>query len=911
MDSNQTRFQLVLGRDDWARCTDGSGAPIFSSAAEEFSWHGARSEVTLGVRLNVFHSAPGNVPPTLDQRRGAGQDRFGNFYWIAGSGTELLVNSAGSGLTTHFWTSNDELGPSCGAAGCARAGSVFKACQAPTPPAPLRFSGLTVTERHYLIAGVVEPAGFVVFDLFHGGPPRRFVWPAAIPFAPFAMAPAPGGGVWILDRANARLWELDRAFATVGRNQAQVPLGTREAFGPVQGAPASPAACAPAVFPAGISLEMASPLGSIDAIALAPLPDGSVLLLDGDGGGAFSLIHRFGESGEMGSPVSLDIVLELLEPEDRAGFALRGFDMAFMAVEQTPFGSRQNTLYVAGANGDQAWAFTVAYGAAQLVLTPLAEYYPMRQFGGRGLIAGPGLVSYDSLDRWVPLVTQKRPRYQVAGTIFTKVFDGKQPDCVWHKLVMDAAIPGETAVEVFSRAHNDPAYLAIQEWMPEPTPYQRGDGCELPWVTEAPGLGAWELAFQRAKGQYLQLMIVVSGSGRTTPRLRALRAYYPRFSYRDHYLPAVYRQDMQSASFVDRFLANIEGFFTSTEDRIATVQALLDARSAPADALDWLANWFGAALDPAWTERKRRLFLENAAQFFEMRGTVPGLLAALRLALEDCADARIFQPDVNVRTGVRIVEGFSTRILPAGMWADQAAGAGIPVQLRTTMWTPSQGAADLDQRYATGLQLPAGTAYPIAVASTDAQFAAWTAFSLATLGFVPARPDAASNLWAIFLGTRYGVVSALNAVYQSKYLSFFDVPFPSALPRQAQPLLDWYQFQGILLVAAAAHRFTVYLPLAPGDAQSTDAQRATADLARRVIELEKPAHTVYDIQFYWAFFRVGGARLGEDTVLDQGSRAAQVMLPAVLGDTYTGSTYLSCELPGEPRPRPFLKQRSC
>lgn len=118
MDSNQTRFQLVLGRDDWARCTDGSGAPIFSSAAEEFSWHGARSEVTLGVRLNVFHSAPGNVPPTLDQRRGAGQDRFGNFYWIAGSGTELLVNSVGTGLTTHFWASSDELGPSCGAAGC-------------------------------------------------------------------------------------------------------------------------------------------------------------------------------------------------------------------------------------------------------------------------------------------------------------------------------------------------------------------------------------------------------------------------------------------------------------------------------------------------------------------------------------------------------------------------------------------------------------------------------------------------------------------------------------------------------------------------------------------------------------------------------------------------------------------------
>jgi hypothetical protein len=75
--------------------------------------------------------------------------------------------------------------------------------------------------------------------------------------------------------------------------------------------------------------------------------------------------------------------------------------------------------------------------------------------------------------------------------------------------------------------------------------------------------------------------------------------------------------------------------------------------------------------------------------------------------------------------------------------------------------------------------------------------------------------------------------------------------------------------------------------------------------------LEKPAHTSYEIKFYWAFFRVGDARLGEDTVLDSGSRAPQLLLPAVLGDTYTGSTYLTCELPGEPRHRPFLKQRSC
>ena len=906
MDSNQTHFQMLLGLENWAGCTDDTGSPILNSPAREFSWNAARAELTLGVRLNVFHSAPGNVPPTLDERRGAAQDRFGNFYWIADSGAELLVNSIGTGVTTHFWASNDEI-----AAGCGSREGGFGFCQTQPAAAPLGFSGLTVTEQHYLVAGVLEPAGFVVFDLFHGGPPRQFVWPAAIPFVPYDMAPAPGGGVWILDRANARLWALDRTFAVIRQNQAQIPIGERaEAFSPADGT--LPPVCPPRTFPAGISLEMASPLGSIDPIALTALPDGSVLFLHSDPADQFSKIYRFRDGWQVGSPVSLDGVLSLLEPEDLPGFTLRGFDFAFIAVEQTPKGQRQNTLYVVGENGDQSWAFTADYGSDQLLLTPIAEYYPMRQFGGKAVIVGSSQIFYDSLqDRWVPLIIQKRPRYIVQGTLQTKVFDGKQPDCVWHRLILDADIPGDTSIQVYSRAHNDPSHLAVQDWTPEPGPYQRGDGSELPWVDEAPGLGAWELLFQQAAGQYLQLMIVLSGNGRVTPRVRALRAYYPRFSYLDRYLPAVYRQDQQSASFLDRFLANIEGFLTTTEDRVAAVQALLDARSAPADALDWLANWFGVALDPAWTDTKRRLFLRYAAQFFEARGTLPGLTMALRLALEDCADQSIFQSSAFVRTGVRIVEKFSTRRLPIGMLQDSPAVSGLPVTLKTNLWTPSQGAADLDQRYRDSLQLAPDAVYLTSVPSTDALYGQWTTFSTTTLGFVPAQPDSTSDLWPTFLRSRYTVISALNTVYQSSYLSFSDVPFPSALPRQPQPLLDWYQFQGILLIDAAAHQFIVFLPLAPADAQSTTAQRSKMSLAQRVIELEKPAHTAYEIKFYWAFFRVGDARLGEDTVLDYGSRAPQLLLPAVLGDTYTGSTYLTCELPGEPRHRPFLKQRSC
>src|SRR4029453_14804583 len=105
----------------------------------------------------------------------------------------------------------------------------------------------------------------------------------------------------------------------------------------------------------------------------------------------------------------------------------------------------------------------------------------------------------------------------------------------------------------------------------------------------------------------------------------ALRVWYPRFSYLDRYLPAVYREDASSASFLDRFLANFEGILTTIEDRIAAAQIFFDVARATPDPLDWLAQWFGVALDPSWDDNRRRLFIRHAMDFFATRGTIRGL----------------------------------------------------------------------------------------------------------------------------------------------------------------------------------------------------------------------------------------------------------------------------------------------
>ena len=791
VDANGTRHHLLLGQADWERCS-GYGT----------TWDPERVEVTLQPRIFEFVAAPRDEAPDLSSRRGGARDRYGNWYWIAPSQVEILVNSSGSGNTRHYWASSDEIL----SATRAELGDFQRVAAA--PPAPLVLSGLTITEDHYLVVGVLNPPGLLVFDLFASGGPIQIGWPRELVFNPFDMAPRPGGGVWILDRTNKRYWGLDRRLNLLAGAMEGVPLSI------------------------------------VDPIAIEALPDGTIMILDP------ASIYRYRAAEQIGESVPTDIVRSLIDLSSQSEIRLAGYDFAF-----EPTSSR---LYIVSSTGNQAFAFFAAFSTDQLVLTPLPLFLPMRLFAGKGIEVGGGQPYYDFADRWIPLIEQRRPRFVTQGVIESPVLDGRDPDCVWHRLMLDACIPDQTTVVVATRAANDTTELSLTDWQPEPRPYLRGNGTEQPFVPgrQADGAGTWELLFQQARGRYAQVQLTLLGNGRSTPRLHALRAYYPRFSYLEHYLPGVYRAEATSAAFLDRFLANTEGFYTALEDKIASVEVLFDARSAPADVLDWLTSWLGAVRDPAWDERRQRLFIEHAPELYQYRGTLRGIQMGLQLVLGTWTDDAIFDESVyrcELVSNIRVIEQFRTRQASSAALGDPTSiGATAP----DTM--PAEGIVDA---------------------------------------------------WRDFVARRYRRVSALNQAYATAWQSFDQVPLPDAgspIPAGAQAA-DWNQFNAIVLrMRNAAHRFSVIMPISKQTQGNSDAHNQVRDLATRVVNLEKPAHTIFDVRFYWALFRVGGVRLGIDTVLDQGSRAAQLLPPLVLKGGYLSEGYLAPAFPQDVTDRTIL-----
>ena len=49
-------------------------------------------------------------------------------------------------------------------------------------------------------------------------------------------------------------------------------------------------------------------------------------------------------------------------------------------------------------------------------------------------------------------------------------------------------------------------------------------------------------------------------------------------------------------------------------------------------------------------------------------------------------------------------------------------------------------------------------------------------------------------------------------------------------------------------------------------------------MVSRIVQLEKPAHTAFEVRSYWDYFRVGEARLGIDTELGEDARFVAIVL---------------------------------
>ncbi len=568
-------------------------------------------------------------------------------------------------------------------------------------------------------------------------------WPdTALPtpgFQPWRIAAAPGGGVWLLERGSGRLGRLSGCVQPARPAADYAPATFRP--DPENPTPPALTMVEGVVWPAG-----ERPQG------LALAADGTLALLSwvGDGESRLRLLDL--QRGTLGQPQTL-------------GGAAFAYSIDWLAEGRV-------AARVPGRRDAPVWVPRVAPAGA-VVLSPTGDIYPLSAEAEEAPFAhrlddppryplGGGAV--EPLFRLSVSNLARRGEAANFSAGAMHLVDSGDQQTVWHRLFAEARLPAGCGLLVWLGASAEPSPETVLEWHPHlfgevaedtlpagplPRAVWERQPSELPGH---PGLGAWgppeagraglwtaliQRRLQRVRalaGRYLWVRVAFHGDGRESPELAALRAYGSRFSYRDQYLPRLYRESefgaaaerpgeaaasfdtlladaldgaavpgalraplglgeaarvqvltaarlwqlrdgraswtlrreaeaivayrpqATPADFLERLLGNVEGVFTTLEDRVAAAHLASDPVVVPEESLDWLGGWIGVAFDAALPESRRREWLIRSSELARYHGTRRGL----RLALDIASDGGVRGGEIVVLEGFRMRRLMST-----------------------------------------------------------------------------------------------------------------------------------------------------------------------------------------------------------------------------------------------------------
>lgn len=426
---------------------------------------------------------------------------------------------------------------------------------------------------------------------------------AASGFVPWRLAASPDGGVWVLEQSSGRLARL---------SGSPLPLGPFVDYAGTVFRP-NPENCHPPTL--RLLDGPVWPVGE-RALALACHPAAGLALLSWVGDGEARLRR-------------LDTRTERLQ----AAFELVGARYAY-ALEWID--ATQLVVRLPGRGDAPAFHLDVADEAHRI--PPGGEIYPLADDAIEAPFAhrldgpphyprelAPGQRGTAPLHRLsIANLARHGEAANFNGTD-AHLIDSGAAQTVWHRLYAEAQLPAHAGFIVWLAATAEPSPPDLSDseaWQP----HHFGDvpGAGAPHTPRAawehapselpahPGLGPWahkpgyagllSVLIQNPRrqvrslsGRYLWVRVELFGDQRVGPHIAALRAYASRFSYRDQYLPRLYRENVfgAPAAAPGVQIGAIEPTFAAALDAGGTPSAALRARLQ----LAGLALADGAALE--------------------------------------------------------------------------------------------------------------------------------------------------------------------------------------------------------------------------------------------------------------------------------------------------------------------------
>lgn len=203
------------------------------------------------------------------------------------------------------------------------------------------------------------------------------------------------------------------------------------------------------------------------------------------------------------------------------------------------------------------------------------------------------------------------------GYYALQVLDSGEEDFTWHRLVLEADLPPDTALTVYARAAEEPQWSSWE---------QRKNGeLSMQQLKEqfGPPVGRGTECYLPCRGRYVWILLELTATGTARPTVRSM-TFWMGGDHMIDYLPSIYQEE----DFTRRFLSIFDSMFSDLERAIESVPSMLDAGQVQGPMLSRLAQWL--CIDGADTEEELRQRIGSALEEHQHRYTVAGVHGAIR-----------------------------------------------------------------------------------------------------------------------------------------------------------------------------------------------------------------------------------------------------------------------------------------
>lgn len=219
------------------------------------------------------------------------------------------------------------------------------------------------------------------------------------------------------------------------------------------------------------------------------------------------------------------------------------------------------------------------------------------------------------------------------GVFYTSVLDSRERLMVWHRLVTDG-IFGEASVAVTAYA-SDTLYPehgmdSIGEIIRQTSLTQKQKDEIFQAYRKADFYEPKDVLLHQVTGRYLWLKIVLKTQGEWVPKVKRIRIYFPKHTWLS-YLPEIYQEDRESASFLERYLGIFQSLYDDMTEKIDQIPRLFDPVMEDACLLNELTDWFSLEHRNLWNKEQLSWLVQNADRISQTRGTVSCLKELVRL----------------------------------------------------------------------------------------------------------------------------------------------------------------------------------------------------------------------------------------------------------------------------------------